>query len=101
MHADVLGISGNASMIETGNGTAYVDIEVIATGGSPVPGATVLLRGNNVTASGVTDDDGKVVLEIDRSAILLDIEEGYLQLIAKAEGYMEYSNEHAVKVIRP
>jgi hypothetical protein len=68
--------------------------------GTGLEKASVVLSGPNVTAINVTGRNGRTILRINRDDIEMDTGEGYLELVIKASGFQDYSNEYAVKVVK-
>lgn len=100
MHADITGIGNSTtnSVLHVNNGTKNVTIRVIDIDGGPVVGATVVFYGLHTSASGMTDSDGNALVNINTSSFSVS-GEGYLKLLAKASGYVDYQNDFALKVV--
>ncbi|MFY1111746.1 MAG: carboxypeptidase-like regulatory domain-containing protein [Methanosarcinaceae archaeon] len=67
-----------------------------------VGGANVILRSpdRNRAYSGVTDAEGKVVIELKNPELPPGKSEGYISLKAMKTGYQDYVNDYFVKVTR-
>lgn len=100
MHADITGIdnSTTASVIYTNTGVRNITVEVVDVSGGAVEGATVAIYGLHTSASGLTGSDGRAQVRLDTSAISVT-GEGYMKLSARAEGFTDYQNDYALKVI--
>jgi len=100
MHADITGIdnSTTSSLLHVNNGTKNVTIRVIDVDGEPVVGATVVFYGLHTSASGMTDSNGNARVNINTSSFSVS-GEGYLKLLAKASGFVDYKNDFALKVV--
>jgi hypothetical protein len=100
MHGDIVGIENNttSSLLHVNNGTKNVTVEVIDVDGDSVERATVVIFGLDSSASGLTDRDGVAVLVVDTSSINV-VGEGYLKLVVKAQGFADYQNDYALKVV--
>ncbi len=67
-----------------------------------VGGANVILRSpdRNRAYSGVTDAEGKVVIELKNPELPQGKAEGYISLKAMKTGYRDYVNDYFVKITR-
>jgi len=100
MHGNIIGIENSTtnSLLHANNGTKNVTVEVIDVDGNSVERATVVIFGLKSSASGLTDRDGRAVLVVDTSSIKV-VGEGYLKLVVKADGFADYKNDYALKVV--
>lgn len=100
MHADIIDIdnSNTSSLIYVNSGIKNVTIEVIDAEGVPIEGATVVIFCPDYSAMGLTGTDGKAHIKLDTSFINIR-GEGYLKLAARAQGYGNYQNDFAIKMI--
>ncbi|HUW67798.1 MAG TPA: hypothetical protein VMW20_07085 [Candidatus Nanoarchaeia archaeon] len=100
MHGDIISIenSTTSSLLHANNGTKNVTVEVIDVDGSSVERATVVIFGLDSSASGRTNRDGYAVLVVNTSSIKV-VGEGYLKLVVKADGFSDYQNDYALKVV--
>ena len=101
IHADVK--SGNLIILSTLNNTDSIDVkvEVIdSMDGTPVRKASSVLSGEGTCAVNITDENGITILRFKKTDFAMDTGEGYLDLEVKANGFQDYSNEYAVKLIR-
>lgn len=100
MHGDIVGIenSTTSSLLHANNGTKNVTVEVIDVDGNSVERATVVIFGFDSSASGLTNRDGRAVLVVDTFSINI-VGEGYLKLAVKADGFADYQNDYALKVV--
>ena len=100
MHGDIISIenSTTSSLLHANNGTKNVTVEVIDVDGGSVERATVVIFGIDSSASGRTNRDGYAVLVVNTSSIKV-VGEGYLKLVVKADGFSDYQNDYALKVV--
>ena len=100
MHADIIGINNStaSNIIHTNSGIKNVTVQVFDVDGIPVEGVTVILYGLHSSASGLTGMDGKAMVRIDTSALSVH-GEGYLKLMARIQGFVDYKNDFALKVV--
>ena len=100
MHGDIISIdnSTSSSLLHANNGTKNVTVEVVDVDGSSVERATVVIFGLDSSASGRTNRDGYAVLVVNTSSIKV-VGEGYLKLVVKADGFSDYLNDYALKVV--
>jgi len=100
MHGDIISIdnSTSSSLLHANNGTKNVTVEVVDVDGSSVERATVVIFGLDSSASGRTNRDGYAVLVVNTSSIKI-VGEGYLKLVVKADGFSDYQNDYALKVV--
>lgn len=100
MHANIIGIdNSNISSVIYANGSIYnITVEVINVDGGPVERATVVLYGLDSSTSGLTDGQGQTLISIDTSTIDVTCE-GYLKLSTRSEGFADYQNDFALKVV--
>ena len=101
IHADVK--SGNLIILSAFNDTESIDVKVEVINsidGTPVRRASSVLSGEGTSAVNITDENGITILRFEKSDFDMDTGEGYLNLKVKANGFQEYSNEFAVKLIK-
>jgi len=100
MHADITGIddSTTSSVLQVNSGTKNINVRVIDIDGGPVVGANVVIYGLHASASGKTDSNGNALVDIDTASLIVS-GEGYLKLLAKASGFVNYKNDFALKVV--
>ena len=100
MHGDIISIdnSTSSSLLHANNGTKNVTVEVIDVDGGSIERATVVIFSLDSSASGRTNRDGYVVLVVNTSSIKV-VGEGYLKLVVKADGFSDYLNDYALKVV--
>ena len=100
MHGDIISIdnSTSSSLLHANNGTKNVTVEVIDVDGGSIERATVVIFGLDSSASGRTNRDGYAVLVVNTSSIEV-VGEGYLKLVVKADGFSDYQNDYALKVV--
>lgn len=106
------GIDGNLIAIDAGGGnrkaaniTGDTKIKVIDANGKPVDGASVTISGLGAAASGKTSSYGTVIFSDASEWIQVPVleenqNEGYLKLEVTANGFIDYVNEKAIKVVR-
>jgi hypothetical protein len=100
LHADLK--SSNIIILPAFNDTEDInmEVEVIDTiEGTSVEKASVALSGLGAICVNMTDNDGYTILRFKRNDFDLKAGEGYLQLDVKANGFQDYSNEYAVKIV--
>jgi len=100
IHADLK--SSNIIKLPAFNDTEDIGmvVEVIDTlEGTSVKKASVALSGLGAISVNMTDNDGYTILRFKRTDFDLKAGEGYLQLDVKANGFQDYSNEYAVKIV--
>ncbi|NJD76353.1 MAG: hypothetical protein FIB08_04560 [Candidatus Methanoperedens sp.] len=101
MHADVK--NNNLVMLSKtdDNESIKFEVEVLnSKDGSPVEKARAALSGMDALAINITDDDGKTILQFQKSDFYMDTDEGYLRLEIKAPGFQDYASEYAIKIVR-
>ncbi|MCX9084276.1 MAG: hypothetical protein OIN87_05680 [Candidatus Methanoperedens sp.] len=101
MHADV--DSGNLILLSAINDSDSIDVivEVInSIDGTPIRKASAVLSGEGTSAVNVTDENGITKLRFKKSDFEMESGEGYLDLDVKANGFRDYTNEYAVKLVR-
>ncbi len=94
--------SGNLIILPAFNDTDDIDIsvEVIdSIEGTSVERASVALSGLGAISVNMTDDAGFTILRFKKTDFDPKTGEGYLQLDVKANGFQDYSNEYAVKIV--
>lgn len=106
------GYDGNLIAIDAGGGnrksaniTGNTRIKVIDASGKPVDGASVTISGLSSAASGKTSSYGTVTFSDASEWIQVPVleenqNEGYLKLEVTANGFIDYQNEKAIKVVR-
>jgi len=100
IHANVK--SSNLVILSSFNDTENIDmtVEVIdSMDGTHIRKASVALSGMGTIAAGMTDDKGYAVLRFKKTDFELKSGEGYLKLYVNANGFQDYSNEYAVKIV--
>lgn len=75
-----------------------IRIRVAAADGTPVSKASVILSGLGAGSVNVTDSDGNATVKFEKDDFQ-KIGEGYLKLYVKANGFQDYSNDYAVKIV--
>lgn len=101
MHADVK--SGNLILLSAFNDTDSIDVKVgviNSIDGTPVRKASSVLCGEGTCVVNITDDTGTTILRFRKTDLAMDTGEGYLDIEVKANGFQDYSNEYAVKLVR-
>lgn len=101
MHADVK--SGNIIILSALNDTDNIDVmvEVInSIDGTPVRKASSVLTGEGTSTVNITDENGVAILRFKKTDFDMESGEGYLDIEVRANGFQDYSNEYAVKLIR-
>jgi hypothetical protein len=94
--------SDNLIILPAFNDTEDIDIrvEVIdSIDGTSVEKASVALSGLGAISINMTGNDGYTILRFKKTDFDLKAGEGYLQLDVKANGFQDYSNEYAVKIV--
>jgi len=100
MHAYVK--SSNLVTLSSFNDTENIDlaVEVInSIDGTSIKKASVALSGLGTISAGMTDDQGYAILRFKKTDFDLRSGEGYLLLEINANGYRDYFNEYAIKII--
>ena len=99
LHANLKG--NNLIILSSSSAIIEFPIEVVnSKDGTGLEKASVVMSGLNVTAINVTGKNGGTILTINRDDIEMDTGEGYLQLVIRASGFQDYSNEFAVKIVK-
>ncbi len=101
MHAGV--INNNLIVLSKINDSESIgfEIEVLnSKDGSPVEKARAALSGMEALAINMTGNDGKTILQFQKSDFYMDTNEGYLRLEVKAPGFQDYTSEYAIKIVR-
>lgn len=101
IHADVK--SGNLIILSAFNDTESIDVKVEVINsidGTPVRKASSVLSGGGTSAVNVTDENGITILRFKKTDFDMDTGEGYLDLEVMANGFQDYTNEYAIKLIR-
>ncbi len=101
MHADIK--SSNFISLSAFNETADIEIlvEVFdSRDAKPLKRASVILAGMGTAAVNVTDRSGCALLRFKKTEFDLMVREGFLKLDIKADGFQDYSNEYALKIVR-
>ncbi|HWQ95932.1 MAG TPA: hypothetical protein VN368_01030 [Candidatus Methylomirabilis sp.] len=100
MHAYVK--SNNLVILSSFNETENIDlaVEVIdSIDGTSIKKASVALSGMGTISAGMTDDQGYAILQFKKTDFDLKAGEGYLKLEINANGFQDYSNEYAIKIV--
>ncbi len=101
MHANI--IRGSLIILSNFSDTdiVRVQIEVVnSKDGTPVEKASVALSGLNAGSLNITDREGSTFLNFNKNDFNMDTNEGYLSLNVKATGFLDYTNEYAVKIVK-
>jgi hypothetical protein len=101
IHADIK--SGNLILLSTFNDTESIDVKVEVINsidGTPVRKASSVLTGEGTSAVNITDKNGVTILSFKKTDFDMEAGEGYLDLEVKANGFQDYTNEYAVKLVR-
>jgi hypothetical protein len=78
-----------------------IKVEVInSLDGTPVRKASSVLTGEGTSAVNITDENGIAILRLKRTDFAMDAGEGYLDLEVMANGFQDYTNDYAVKLVR-
>jgi hypothetical protein len=100
IHADV--ISGNLIILSAFNDSDSIEVkvEVInSNDGTPIRKANSVLSGEGTSAVNRTDENGITILRFKKSDFVMDTGEGYMDLEVMANGFQDYANEYAVKLV--
>jgi hypothetical protein len=100
IHADVK--SGNLIILSAFNDTDNIDVmvEVInSMDGTPVRKASSVLSGEGTCAVNTTDENGITTLRFKKTDFDMEAGEGYMDLEVKSNGFQDYTNEYAVKLV--
>jgi hypothetical protein len=101
LYADVK--SGNLIILSAFNDTESIDVKVEVINsidGTSVRKASSVLSGEGTSAVNITNEDGITILRFNKTDFDMDTGEGYLNLEVKANGFQDYTNEFAVKLIK-
>jgi hypothetical protein len=101
MHADVK--SGNLIILSAFNDTDSIDVKVEVINsidGTSVRKASSVLTGEGTCAVNITDGNGITILRFKKTDLAMEAGEGYLDLEVKSNGFQDYKNEYAVKLVR-
>jgi hypothetical protein len=101
IHADVK--SGNLIILSALNDTDNIDVKVEVINsidGASVRKASSVLSGEGIAVVNITDENGISTLRFKKTDFDMEAEEGYLDLEVKANGFQDYTNEYAVKLVR-
>jgi hypothetical protein len=101
IHADIK--SGNLILLSAFNDTESIDVKVEVINsidGTPVRKASAVLTGEGTSAVNITDENGFTILSFKKTDFDMEAGEGYLDLEVKANGFQDYTNEYAVKLVR-
>ena len=101
LYADVK--SGNLIILSAFNDTDNIDVKVEVINsidGTSVRKASSALSGEGTSAVNITDENGITILRFEKSDFDMDTGEGYLNLKVKANGFQDYTNEFAVKLVK-
>ena len=78
-----------------------VKVEVInSIEGTPVRKASLVLSGEGTSSVNITNEDGITILRFKKTDFDMEAGEGYLDLEVKANGFQDYTNEFAVKLVK-
>jgi hypothetical protein len=101
MHADVR--SSNLIILSAFNDTDNIDVKVEVINsidGTPVRKASSVLTGEGTSDVNITDENGITILRFKKTDFNMDAGEGYLDLEVIANGFQDYTNEYAVKLVK-
>jgi len=101
LYADVK--SGNLIILSAFNDTESIDVKVEVINsidGTPVRRASSVLSGEGTSAVNITDENGVTIMSFKKTDFDMNAGEGYLNLEVKANGFQDYTNEFAVKLVR-
>ena len=101
LYADVK--SGNLIILSAFNDTDSIDVKVEVINsidGTPVRRASSALSGEGTSAVNITNEYGITILRFKKTDFDMDAGEGYLNLEVKANGFQDYINEFAVKLVK-
>ena len=101
LHADVK--SGNLIILSAFNDTESIDVKVEVINsidGTSVRKASSVLSGEGTSAVNITNEDGITILRFKKTDCDMDTGEGYLDIEVKANGFQDYTNEFAVKLVK-
>jgi hypothetical protein len=101
IHADLK--SNNLIILSAFNDTDDINmaVEVIdSTDGTYIKKASVILSGHGAAAVNMTNNEGYAILRSKKTDFDLKTGEGYLRLDVKANGFQDYANEFAVKIVK-
>ena len=101
MHADVR--SGNLIILSALNDTDSIEVKVEVINsidGTPVRKASSVLSGEGTCSVNITDENGITILKFKKTDFDMEAGEGYMDLEVMANGFQDYSNEYAVKLVR-
>ncbi len=102
---NLIAIDAGGSNRKSANITGDTKIKVIDANGKPVDGASVTISGLSSAASGKTASYGTVTFSDATEWIQVPVleenqNEGYLKLEVTANGFIDYVNEKAIKIVR-
>jgi len=101
IHADLK--SQNIFILSAFNDTENIEmtVEVIdSIDGTPIKKASVVISGLGSAAVNRTNNDGYAVLRFLNKDFDMKAGEGYLKLDVNANGFQDYTNEYAVKIVK-
>ena len=101
IHADVK--SSNLIILSAFNDTEDIDIAVEVMDsieGIHLKKASVVLSGLGAASANMTNDNENSIIRFRKTDFDMEDEEGYLRLDIKANGFHDYSNEFAVKIVK-
>lgn len=101
IHADIK--SGNLIILSEFEDTEDIDlsIEVFdSTDGIPIRKASAVLSGLGATSVNITDNNGYSIVRFKKTDFNFKAGEGYLKLDIKSNGFQDYTNEYAVKIVK-
>ena len=101
IHANVM--SSNLIILSAFNDSDSIDVKVEVINsidGTTVRKASSVLTGEGTCAVNITDENGITILRFKKTDFDMESGEGYLDLEVKANGFQDYTNEYAVKLVR-
>lgn len=101
IHANVM--SSNLIILSAFNDSDSIDVKVEVINsidGTTVRKASSVLTGEGTCAVNITDENGITILRFKKTDFDIESGEGYLDLEVKANGFQDYTNEYAVKLVR-
>jgi len=102
LHVDMNGNNLIILSVLSDTDPILIPVEVVnSKNGNAVEKASVVLSGLAAVEINRTDSNGKTLLRFtNKSAFNLGANEGYLRLEVRASGFVDYSNEYAVKIVK-
>ena len=101
IHADLK--SQNILILSAFNDTEDIEmtVEVIdSIDGTPIKKASVIISGLGSATVNITNNDGYAFLRFKNKDFDMKAGEGYLKLDVNANGFQDYTNEYAVKIVK-